>query len=100
MAELKQILDELGEIAGRDRLKTDPAVTAEYAVDGVVPKAVVFPKDTRMVAAVVQCADRRTGIAKTIELFSVVRNLKQSCAYLFLINPGITVRANDDLPYI
>ena len=58
MAELKQILNELGGIAGQDRLKTDPAVTAEYAVDGVVPKAVVFPKDTKMVAAVVQCAYR------------------------------------------
>ena len=58
MAELKQILDELGGITGQDRLKTDPAFTAEYAVDGVVPKAVVFPKDTRMVAAVVQCAYR------------------------------------------
>jgi len=27
-------------------------------VDGVIPKAVVFPKDTRMVAALVQCACR------------------------------------------
>ena len=58
MAELKQILEELAVIVGRDRLKTDPAVTAQYAVDGVVPKAVVFPKDTRMVASVVQCACR------------------------------------------
>ena len=56
MAEVKQILEELAGIAGQDRLKTDPTVTAQYAVDGVIPKAVVFPKDTRMVAAVVQCA--------------------------------------------
>jgi FAD/FMN-containing dehydrogenase len=56
VAELKQILDELGGITGRDPLKTDPAFTAEYAVDGVVPKAVVFPKDTKMVAAVVKWA--------------------------------------------
>jgi glycolate oxidase FAD binding subunit len=56
VAELKQILDELAGITGQNRLKTDPAVTAEYAVDGVVPKAVVFPKDTKMVAAVVECA--------------------------------------------
>jgi len=54
MAELKQILEELAGIAGQDRLKTDPGVTAQYAVDGVVPKAVVFPKDTRMVSAIVQ----------------------------------------------
>ena len=58
MAELNQILEELAGIAGPDRLKTDPAVTAQYAVDGVIPKAVVFPKNTRMVAALVQCACR------------------------------------------
>jgi glycolate oxidase FAD binding subunit len=58
VTEMKQILDELAGIAGRDRLKTDPAVTAEYAVDGVVPKAVVFPKDTKMVGALVRCAYR------------------------------------------
>lgn len=58
MAEPTQILDELAGVAGPDRLKTDPAVTTHYAVDGVVPKAVVFPKDTRMMAAVVQCAYR------------------------------------------
>jgi glycolate dehydrogenase FAD-binding subunit len=58
VAELRQILEELTEIAGQDRLKADPAATAQYAVDGVLPKAVVFPKDTRMVAALVQCACR------------------------------------------
>jgi glycolate dehydrogenase FAD-binding subunit len=58
VAELKQILEELAKIAGPDRLKTDPGVTAQYAVDGLVPKAVVFPKDTRTVAALVQCASR------------------------------------------
>ena len=58
MAELKQILEELAKIAGQDRFKTDPGVTAQYAVDGVIPKAVAFPRDTRMVAALVQCACR------------------------------------------
>ena len=58
MAEPKQILEELAGIAGQDRFKTDPAVTAQYAVDGVIPKAVAFPKDTKMVAALVQCACR------------------------------------------
>jgi glycolate oxidase FAD binding subunit len=53
-----QILDELAGIAGRDRLKTDPDDTARCAVDGMVPKAVVFPKDTKMVAAFMQCACR------------------------------------------
>ncbi len=58
MVELKKALEELIGIAGPDRLKTDPSVIAQYAVDGVIPKAVVFPKDTRMVAALVQCACR------------------------------------------
>ncbi|MCX5878988.1 MAG: FAD-binding oxidoreductase [Deltaproteobacteria bacterium] len=58
MVELKKALEELIGIAGPDRLKADPSVTAQYAVDGVIPKAVVFPKDTRMVAALVQCACR------------------------------------------
>jgi glycolate oxidase FAD binding subunit len=58
VAELKQILEELTKIAGPDRLKTDPDLTALYAVDGVVPKAVAFPKDTRMVASIVQSASR------------------------------------------
>jgi glycolate oxidase FAD binding subunit len=52
------ILEELGTIAGRDRLKTDPDDIARYAVDGVVPKAVGFPKDTKMVAAFIQFAFR------------------------------------------
>jgi glycolate oxidase FAD binding subunit len=58
VAEINQIMEQLSGIAGPDRIKTDPGVTALYAVDGVVPKAVAFPKDTRMVAAIVQCANR------------------------------------------
>ena len=58
MVELKKALEELIGIAGPDRLKADPSVTAQYSVDGVIPKAVVFPKDTKMVAALVQCACR------------------------------------------
>jgi len=58
VVELKKALEELAGIAGPDRLKADPSVTAQYAVDGVIPKAVVFPKDTKMVAALVQCACR------------------------------------------
>jgi glycolate oxidase FAD binding subunit len=58
VAEFKKALEELTGIAGQDRLKSDPSVTALYAVDGVIPRAVVFPKDIKMVAAVVQCAYR------------------------------------------
>jgi glycolate oxidase FAD binding subunit len=55
-----QILDELAGIAGRDRLKTDSEEIARYAVDGLVPKAVVFSKDTKMAAALMQCACRNS----------------------------------------
>jgi glycolate oxidase FAD binding subunit len=58
VAELKQILEELTGIAGQDRVKVDPAVTARYAVDGVIPRAVAFPTNTKMVADVVRCAAR------------------------------------------
>jgi glycolate oxidase FAD binding subunit len=53
-----RILEELAGIAGKDGLKTDPADTARYAIDEMLPKAVVFPKNTKMAAAVMQCASR------------------------------------------
>lgn len=58
MAQVKQILEELADIAGRDCLKTDPDVTARYAVDGLTPKAVAFPTNTKRVSEIVQCAGR------------------------------------------
>jgi glycolate oxidase FAD binding subunit len=58
VAELTKILEELAGIAGKDRLKTDPADIAPYSLDGVVPKAVVFPTNTKMVAEIVKCACR------------------------------------------
>ena len=62
MAEWKQILEELAGIAGKERVTTDPAVTARYAMDGVTPRAVAFPTNTKMVAEIVRCA-ARGGIA-------------------------------------
>lgn len=56
MADWKKTLEELAGITGQDRIKTDPADTAPYAVDGVAPRAVLFPKDTGTVAAVVKQA--------------------------------------------
>jgi glycolate oxidase FAD binding subunit len=58
VAELKQILEELAGIAGRDRLTSDPAVSARYALDRLMPKAVAFPTNTKMVAELVRCAVR------------------------------------------
>ena len=58
MIQWTQILEELAGVAGPDALKTDPDSTLQYAVDGMVPKAVLFPKNTKMVAALVQSALR------------------------------------------
>lgn len=58
MAELKKILEELASIAGQDRVKTDPADIARYSLDAIVPKAVIFPINTKMVAGIVKCACR------------------------------------------
>jgi FAD/FMN-containing dehydrogenase len=62
VAQEKQVLEELAGIAGRDRLKVDPGFTARYAVDGLTPKAVAFPTNTKMVSEIVQCAGR-AGLA-------------------------------------
>jgi glycolate oxidase FAD binding subunit len=42
----------------KDLIKADPAYTSPYSVEGIAPRAVVFPKDTKMVAAVVKYASR------------------------------------------
>jgi glycolate oxidase FAD binding subunit len=51
-------LKSLAEIIGRENVKTESKDTAEYAVDNVEPKAVVFPKNTDQVAAVVKFSNR------------------------------------------
>jgi glycolate oxidase FAD binding subunit len=48
----------LTSILGEENVKTEPAVTAEYAVDRVAPKAVVFPKNTEQVAEVVKFSNQ------------------------------------------
>ena len=48
----------LTEILGKENVITEPGATAEYAVDKVAPKAVVFPKNTDQVAAVVKFSNR------------------------------------------
>jgi glycolate oxidase FAD binding subunit len=58
VADFEGIRKELEGIAGSDRWKTDADVLAEFTVDGRSPKAVVFAKDTKMVAEIVRCACR------------------------------------------
>jgi glycolate oxidase FAD binding subunit len=51
-------LKSLTEILGEQNVKTKSDATAEFAVDNIVPKAVVFPKNTKQVSDVVKFANR------------------------------------------
>jgi glycolate oxidase FAD binding subunit len=48
----------LTKILGKENVLTEPDVTAEYAVDNAVPRAVGFPKNTDQVAEVVKFSNR------------------------------------------
>jgi glycolate oxidase FAD binding subunit len=48
----------LTEALGEENVKTEPKITAEYAVDDVAPHVVVFPKNTDQVAEVVKFANQ------------------------------------------
>jgi glycolate oxidase FAD binding subunit len=58
VADYTEKLKSLIEILGEENVKTESQATTEYAVDQVVPKAVVFPKNTDQVAEVVKYANR------------------------------------------
>ena len=51
-------LASLGEILGPDQIKSDTETLSSYAVDGVVPWAVVFPGDTEQVSKVMRLASK------------------------------------------
>ncbi len=44
------------DIIGRDHLWTDPEACSRYAVDGVIPRAVLFPGEVEEVSAIVRVA--------------------------------------------
>lgn len=56
MAEFNEIIGSLGECVGPGHVKTDEDTLAAYGVDGVAPKAVVFPNNTQQVSGVVKIA--------------------------------------------
>ena len=45
-------------VLGRESVKTDLEVLEAYSVDQVVPRAVVFPRDTRQVSDIVRFASQ------------------------------------------
>ena len=56
MADTNQIRSELDKIVGQEFVKSDSDALREYAVDGILPQAVVLPKDIRQVSEVVNYA--------------------------------------------
>ncbi|MBC8393523.1 MAG: FAD-binding oxidoreductase, partial [Deltaproteobacteria bacterium] len=59
MADSQQILSDLSESIGEASIKIDSEILAEYAVDDVKSRAVVFPKNTREVSEVVKYANQK-----------------------------------------
>ena len=58
MKDSKERIHGLAEIVGREFVKAEPDVLSGYGVDNMQPGAVVFPKDTEQVSAVVHFANR------------------------------------------
>jgi len=59
VAEPTEKMQALTEKIGRDFVKTDAKTVAQYAVDGLAPAAVIFPKNTAEVSAVVKFANQQ-----------------------------------------
>ncbi|MDP7416426.1 MAG: FAD-binding oxidoreductase, partial [Desulfobacterales bacterium] len=60
MTDLNNRCDELMAIVGPEHIRTGDGDVEQYAVDGMTPKAVVFPKDTQQVSDVVTCANLKS----------------------------------------
>ena len=58
MADFKKLVGELAGIVGQEFIKTGPDVIRDYAVDKMVPEAVIFPGNTEEVSGVVKLANR------------------------------------------
>lgn len=58
MADLTEKLKMLSDQIGQEYVKTDADTLAKYAIDNMTPRAVIFPKNTKETAEVVQLANR------------------------------------------
>jgi len=58
VADLNEIIQQLNGALGQQNVKSDANTLAKYAVDGIKPKVVVFPKDSPECSAVVKCAKK------------------------------------------
>jgi len=62
MVDANEIINGLSGIVGREFVLNETEKTKPYAVDGITPKAVVFPKDTQQVSEAVKYANEK-GLA-------------------------------------
>jgi FAD/FMN-containing dehydrogenase len=58
VADFKEIIERLTDIVGQEFIKTRPEVIRDYAVDEMIPKAVIFPRNTQEISEVVKFANR------------------------------------------
>ena len=58
MVDPREIINGLNGIVGEDFIKIEPDTLAGYVVDDMMPKAVIFPRNTREVSEVVKFANR------------------------------------------
>jgi glycolate oxidase FAD binding subunit len=58
MVDPKEMVNGLTGILGEDLIKIESDILTGYAVDGVMPKAVIFPRNTQDVSEAVQFANR------------------------------------------
>jgi len=58
MADFKEIVGELAGIVGQEFIKTGPDEVRDYAIDEMVPEAVIFPGNIKEVSGVVTLANR------------------------------------------
>jgi FAD/FMN-containing dehydrogenase len=59
VTDISQIENELATMVGSEHIETDPDVTADYSVDHIRPKVVIFPSDTQQVARITEYANRK-----------------------------------------
>ena len=58
MADLNEIINQLNGALGQQNIKSDADSLAEYTVDGIKPKVVVFPKNSQECSDVVKIANK------------------------------------------
>jgi glycolate oxidase FAD binding subunit len=58
VADFKEIVERLTDIVGQEYIKTGLEVIKDYAIDEMIPEAVVFPGSTKEVSGVIKLANR------------------------------------------